>query len=79
MESEDYLHAVETMGKILLFTPILLSLITLIFGSFNNRQGLGPEAAFSSGLMMSAGFFTLIYASIMRFKEGLRKGRKKLK
>ncbi len=26
MESEDYLHALETMGKILLLTPLLMAL-----------------------------------------------------
>jgi hypothetical protein len=46
MESEDYLHAVETMEEILLFTPILLSLITLIFGSFNNRPRMSQKLHF---------------------------------
>jgi len=73
MGSEDYLHAVETMGKILLFTPFLVSLLPLIHGCFNNGPLLELDAAFSAILVTIAGFFTLVYVAIMRFKEGLRK------
>ena len=73
MESEDYLHALETMGKILLFTPFLVLLLMFVSGGSKNNPGLGPEAGFSVGLMISAGFFTLVYAAIMRFKEGRSK------
>jgi len=73
MGSEDYLHAVETMGKILLFTPFVVSLLPLIHGCFNNGPLLGLDAAFSAILVTIAGFFTLVYVAIMRFKEGLRK------
>ena len=79
MESEDYLHAIETMGKVLLFTPFLVSLIPLLYGCYNNGPPFGPDAGFSAVLVMATGFFTLVYASIMRFKEGLRTGREKFK
>jgi hypothetical protein len=74
MQSEDYLHALETMGRILLLTPLLVALAHLIFIGFENEPKLGPEAGFSTGLMIAAGLFTLIYAAILRFREGLRKG-----
>ena len=74
MASEDCLHALETMGRILLFTPLLMSIILLIFGSSNSGPKLGPDAGFSAGLMITAGIFTLLYVSIQRFREGLRKG-----
>jgi len=72
MGSEDYLHALET-GKILLFTPLLMSLIPLISGCPTNGPELGLEAGFSADLMIAAGFFTLVYTSILRFRKGLRK------
>jgi Ni,Fe-hydrogenase I cytochrome b subunit len=70
MESEDYLHALETMGRILLFTPLIMSIILLIFGYFNSEPKLGPDAGFSIGLMIMAGLITLVYASIQRFRKG---------
>jgi len=69
MEFEGYLHALETMGKILLYTPFLILLLLFVYGGSKNAPGLGPEAGFSVELMISAGFFTLVYAAIMRFKE----------
>lgn len=72
MESEDYLHALETIGKILLFTPFLVSLLLLVSGGSKNNPGL-EEAGFSAGLMIAAGFSTLVYAAIMWFRQGFRK------
>jgi len=72
MASEDYLHALETMGKILLFTPILVALLLFIMGFPHNGSDMGSDAGFSSSLMMSAGFFTLLYVSIYRYREGAR-------
>ncbi|KKG15451.1 hypothetical protein EO98_05185 [Methanosarcina sp. 2.H.T.1A.6] len=43
MGSEDYLHALETMGRIPLFTPILASLMLFIggvqMGSLSREKG----------------------------------------
>jgi hypothetical protein len=61
------------MGKILLFTPFLVLVLLVASGGSKNNHGLGPEAGFSVGLMISAGFFTLVYAAIIRFIEGLKK------
>jgi hypothetical protein len=70
--SEDYLHALETMGKILLFTPILVALLLFIMGFPGKGSDMGSDAVFSVNLMMSAGFFTLLYVSIFRYREGVR-------
>ena len=77
MGSDDYLHALETMGRILLFTPLLVAFIHLILTGFDNGPNMGPEAGSSAGLMTAAGFFTLIYAAILRFRDGLREGSRK--
>jgi hypothetical protein len=77
MESEDYLHALETMGKILLLTPLLLGLINLIFAVSGNGPNPGSESGYSAGLMIMAGFFTLIYVAILRFRDGFREGSRK--
>jgi hypothetical protein len=75
MESEDYLHTLETTGRILLFTPTLVSLILFIFGVSDIEPFKGSGAFFASGLMMPAGFFMLMYAAALQFRQGLRKAR----
>jgi hypothetical protein len=77
MESEDYLHALETMGKILLFTPLLMALIILIVAGSGNGPNSGSDAGYSAGLMSAAGFFTLIYAAVLRFRDGFNEGSRK--
>lgn len=72
MESEDYLHSLETTGRVLLFTPILVSLILLIVGASEKEPFTGSGSFFASGLMMSAGFFMLVYAAALQFKQGLK-------
>lgn len=73
MGSDDYLHALETMGKILLFTPMLVALLLFIMEFQNKGPDMGSDAAFSFSLMTSAGIFTLMYVSIFRFREGMKK------
>lgn len=72
MMSDDYLHALETMGKILLFTPLILGLLLFITG-LSDSTPASHDSAFASGLVMAAGFFTLVYAAVLRFLEGVRK------
>jgi hypothetical protein len=72
MESEDYLHALETTGKILLFTPILVSLILFIGGTPDMGSFTGSGAFFANGLVMSAGFFMLVYTTVLQFRKGLK-------
>jgi hypothetical protein len=41
MGSEDYLHALETMGNILLFTPILVALLLFTMGFPHKGSDMG--------------------------------------
>jgi hypothetical protein len=75
MESEDYLHALETTGRILLFTPILVSIILSIGGVKDTEPFTGSGAFFANGLMTSAGFFMLVYSAVLQFRQGLGKAR----
>ncbi|AKB79925.1 hypothetical protein MSHOH_3442 [Methanosarcina horonobensis HB-1 = JCM 15518] len=75
MESEDYLHALETTGRILLFTPILVSIMLFIGGIPDMESFAGPGAFFANGLMMSAGFFMLVYTAVLQFRQGFKKAR----
>jgi hypothetical protein len=77
MGSDDYLHALETMGKILLLTPLLMAFINLIVTGSGNGPNTGSEVGYSAGLMTTAGFFTLIYTAILRFRDGYREGSRK--
>ena len=69
-EQNDWLSAVEAIGRILIFTPLIIGLISLIIIILT---GSNPTIDISgSSLMFQAGFITIIYASIKRFQEGLR-------
>ena len=66
----DWLSAVEVIGKILIFTPLIIALISWISVFL---AGSGPTIDYSGAfLMFQAGFITIIYASIKRFQEGRR-------
>jgi hypothetical protein len=77
MGSDDYLNALETMGKILLLTPLLMAFINLIVAGPGNGLNMGSETGYSAGLIMAAGLFTLIYTAILRFRDGYREGSRK--
>ncbi|MBW6518398.1 MAG: hypothetical protein K0A89_07840 [ANME-2 cluster archaeon] len=66
----DWLRAVEAMGKILIFTPLIVALVSWISIFL---AGSSPKIDYSGAfLMFQAGFITIIYASIKRFQEGMR-------
>ncbi|MCZ7385552.1 MAG: hypothetical protein O8C63_12510 [Candidatus Methanoperedens sp.] len=73
-EQKDWLSAVEIIGKILLFTPIIVSLPPIIYAVLRGVNiGLGDAgAAYSAALMIFAGLLAIIYVSIQRYKEGNR-------
>jgi hypothetical protein len=73
MRSEDYLQALETVGRILLFTPVFVSLLLFISRASGREPFAGSGAFFANGLMMSAGFFTLLYVAVLRFRQELKK------
>lgn len=77
-KSDDWLKAVEIVGKILIFTPILFGLPPLIYYIFTGTSlsiGAGSNG-YSAGLMIFAGLVTMLYASVRRFKEGIKYGKK---
>jgi len=70
-ESNDWLRALETMGKILIFTPVIVA-VPLILYAVLTGINIGIEnsgAGFSAGLMIIAGLITIIYTSIKRFED----------
>lgn len=69
MGSDEKLQALETMGIILVFTPLLVGIPYFIMDLRSSGSGLGPASGYSSNLMMTAGLITLLYASIQRFRE----------
>lgn len=68
---EDYLHALEVIGKILLLTPIIIALPILLYGILTGTNvGMSDiSAGYSAGLMMFAGLFILIYVSYQSFRK----------
>ncbi len=71
-EPNDWLTAVEVIGKILIFTPIIASLPPIIYAILTgvNVSVGGTGAGFSAGLMIFAGIISLVYVAIKRYKEG---------
>jgi len=69
-KQNDWLSAVEVIGKILIFTPLIIALIDWI-SSFLAESS--PTIDYSGAfLMFQAGFITIIYVSTKRFQEGRR-------
>lgn len=70
--SNEWLTAVEVIGKILIFTPIIASVPPIIYAILTgvNISIGGTGAGFSAGLMIFAGVIALFYAAIKRYKEG---------
>jgi len=71
-EPNDWLNAVEIIGNILIFTPIIVSIPPIIYAILTGvNVSIGyVDAGFSAGLMIFAGIISLIYVSIKRYKEG---------
>ncbi|MBW6471247.1 MAG: hypothetical protein K0A90_08515 [Methanosarcinaceae archaeon] len=71
-EPNDWLSAVEIIGNILIFTPIIVSIPPIIYAILTGvNVSIGDVGAgFSAGLMIFAGIIALIYVSIKRYKEG---------
>lgn len=72
-ECDDYLRALETVGNILMFTPMIVA-VPLILYAVVTGTNIGIEnsgAGFSAGLMIIAGLVTIIYVSIKRFEDAV--------
>ena len=76
--SGDWLDALTVMGRILILTPVALSLFALLYAVVvgENLVGtLGSDAggsAYAVGLIFLCGVIALTYAAIKRFRQGLR-------
>lgn len=70
-KKNDYLKAIEVIGKILVLTPIAVALPLVLYAVINgnNVSAGGAGAGFAAGLMIFAGVITLLYAAIKRYKE----------
>lgn len=68
----NYLKAIEVIGKILVLTPIAMALPLILYAiiSGKNVSVGGSGAGFAAGLMIFAGIIALLYAAVKRFKEG---------
>jgi hypothetical protein len=75
-ESNDWLHALEIMGIILIVTPIIVGLPLILYVILTGKNILmgNSGGGYSVSLMITAGIITIIYVSIKRFKEALKKG-----
>ena len=75
-ESNDWLHALEIMGKILISTPIVVGLPLILYAVLTGKNIVMGDSGggFSVSLMITAGIITIIYVSIKRFKEARKKG-----
>jgi Ca2+/H+ antiporter len=75
-ESNDWLHALEIMGIILIVTPIIVGLPLILYATLTGKNIVMGDsgAGYSVSLMITAGIITIIYVSIKRFKEALKKG-----
>ena len=74
--SEDSLHTLTILGRILLWTPIVIGLPAAVY-SLITGDDIGPvssgDGAFAAGMVLTSGLITLIYVSIKKFQKA-RKG-----
>jgi len=72
-ECDDYLRALETMGTILMFTPMIVAVPLILYAVLTGTNiGIGNSGAgYSAGLMVIAGLVTIIYVSIKRFEDAV--------
>lgn len=72
----DWLSALTIMGRILIFVPIVVNLVVLLYSVLSENGGIDLEAspadAYILGLIFLCGLVTLVYVAIKRFREGLR-------
>ena len=71
-KTRNDLNAIEVIGKILVLTPVAVALPLILYAmiSGNNVSVGGAGAGFAAGLMIFAGIIALLYAAVLRFKEG---------
>lgn len=71
-DTSDWLSALTIMGRILIFVPIIISLIAILL-SLLGTSPVNDESIFAGSTMIFfCGVATLIYVAIKRFRQGLR-------
>lgn len=69
-EIKTNLNAIEVIGKILIFTPLIVALPLILYAIMRTNVGIGDDGAgFSAGLMIFAGILALLYVSVKQYKE----------
>ncbi len=65
--------ALRTVGTALIITPIIAALPNFIISMFSHQSPvLSQEYGVASGLLITAGFILILYASVEKFREGYR-------
>lgn len=69
-EAKSNLAAIEVIGKILIFTPAIMSVPLILYAIISGMNvGVGDAGAgYSSGLMITAGIFALLYVTVQEYK-----------
>ena len=77
--SNDCLRTVRIVGVALMITPIIAALPNFLMSTFSvgaypgpGRPVLSQEYGVASGLLITAGFILILYASVEKFKEGYK-------
>jgi hypothetical protein len=67
-KSNNCLHALEIVGKVLIFTPLIVSVPLIIYAILTgtNVSTGDTGGGYSAGLMFFAGFFILMYVSVKK-------------
>jgi hypothetical protein len=71
-KSSDWLSALTIMGRILIFVPLIVTLIAILLGLFGTSPVNGESVFAGSTMIFFCGAATLIYVAIKRFRQGLR-------
>ena len=73
--SEDCLHSLTILGRIFIWTPIIIGLPAVIY-TLVTGENIGPissgDGAYASGMIFTSGLITLIYVSIKKFQKSRR-------
>ena len=69
-EAKSNLAAIEVIGKILIFTPIIIAVPLILYAmiSGTNISINDAGAGYSAGLMITAGIIALLYVTVQEYK-----------
>lgn len=69
-DTKSNLAAIEVIGKILIFTPVIMSVPLILYAIISGTSiGVGDAGAgYSAGSMIMAGIFALLYVTVQEYK-----------